>query len=233
MDAKINSNIVRKLLLQTAVRSRSPLSVLFVSAGTIRWPQAWVYMALLGSFGLLSGLSLAQHDPELVRERMRGPIQREQKPWNKVLLLVIFLVCRPVRYLRARCRALPRLRHAAVARGSRRGGRAARALYLPHCSARELVCGRRRHGGRRSAGHQVISTGPYAWVRHPIYAGAILFFLGTALLLGSWYAFAIGLVLIALLGLRAVWEEDTLKAELPGYPDHAARVRYRFVPGVW
>ena len=86
---------------------------------------------------------------------------------------------------------------------------------------------------QKERGHQVISTGPYAWVRHPMYAGAILFFLGTALLLGSWYAFAIGLALIALFGLRAVWEEDTLKAELPGYPDYAERVRYRFVPGVW
>jgi protein-S-isoprenylcysteine O-methyltransferase Ste14 len=66
-----------------------------------------------------------------------------------------------------------------------------------------------------------------------MYAGAILFFLRSALLLGSWYAFAIGFVLIALFGLRAVWEEDTLKADLPGYTDYAARVRYRFVPGVW
>ena len=82
-------------------------------------------------------------------------------------------------------------------------------------------------------GHHVISTGPYAWVRHPMYAGAIFYFLGAALLLGSWYAVAVALALIVLFGLRAVWEEDALSAELPGYTDYAARVRYRLLPGVW
>jgi len=82
-------------------------------------------------------------------------------------------------------------------------------------------------------GHKVISTGPYAWVRHPMYAGAIFYFLGTALLLGSWCAFAIGIVLIAIIALRAVWEEEMLVNELPGYADYARRVKYRLVPGVW
>ena len=82
-------------------------------------------------------------------------------------------------------------------------------------------------------GHQVISTGPYAFVRHPMYSGAILYFLGIALLLGSWYAVGIAVVLIALFGLRAVWEENTLIAELPGYAAYAERVRYRLIPGVW
>jgi len=82
-------------------------------------------------------------------------------------------------------------------------------------------------------GHQVISTGPYAFVRHPMYSGAAFYFVGIALLLGSWYAVAIAVVLIALFGLRAVWEENTLKAELAGYSDYAQRVRYRLIPGVW
>jgi len=82
-------------------------------------------------------------------------------------------------------------------------------------------------------GHKVISTGPYAWVRHPMYTGAIFYFLGTALLLGSWCAFAIGIVLIAIIALRAVWEEEMLVNELPGYADYARRVKYRLVPGVW
>jgi protein-S-isoprenylcysteine O-methyltransferase Ste14 len=82
-------------------------------------------------------------------------------------------------------------------------------------------------------GHKVISTGPYAFVRHPMYSGAIFYFLGMGLLLGSWYATGIAAVVIALFGLRAVWEENTLKDELPGYADYAQRVRYRLIPGVW
>ena len=60
-----------------------------------------------------------------------------------------------------------------------------------------------------------------------------LYFLGTALLLGSWYAFAIGIVLIVIIALRAVWEKETLRAELPGYADYASGVKYRLVPGLW
>ena len=52
-------------------------------------------------------------------------------------------------------------------------------------------------------------------------------------MLGSWYAFAIGIVLIVIIALRAVWEEETLRAELPGYADYASGVKYRLVPGLW
>ena len=59
------------------------------------------------------------------------------------------------------------------------------------------------------------------------------YFLGLGLLLGSWYAVGIGIVIIALFGLRAVWEEETLARELDGYAAYAGRVRYRLIPGVW
>ena len=70
-------------------------------------------------------------------------------------------------------------------------------------------------------------------VRHPMYAGALAFFIGTPLLLGSWLGLAVTPILIGVLGLRALLEERTLADELPGYRDYAARVRHRFVPGVW
>ena len=66
-----------------------------------------------------------------------------------------------------------------------------------------------------------------------MYSGAILYFLGIALLSGSWYAVAIAVALIALFGLRAVWEEQTLIDGLPGYAAYAERVRYRLIPGLW
>jgi protein-S-isoprenylcysteine O-methyltransferase Ste14 len=70
-------------------------------------------------------------------------------------------------------------------------------------------------------------------VRHPLYAAAVLFLVGTALLLGSWYGLGGAVVLIAALTLRAVLEERMLAAELPGYADYMRNVRYRLVPGVW
>jgi protein-S-isoprenylcysteine O-methyltransferase Ste14 len=81
--------------------------------------------------------------------------------------------------------------------------------------------------------HRVVSTGPYALVRHPMYSGIMLFFVGVPLLLGSWWGVAIALLFIVLFAIRARIEERALIDGLPGYADYAARVRYRLVPGVW
>ena len=82
-------------------------------------------------------------------------------------------------------------------------------------------------------GQTVISTGPYHYVRHPLYASAILFFLGTPLLLGSWYGLLFALVPIAWMAVRAVLEERVLREELPGYDAYMAQVKYRLIPYVW
>jgi protein-S-isoprenylcysteine O-methyltransferase Ste14 len=82
-------------------------------------------------------------------------------------------------------------------------------------------------------GHRVVSTGPYALVRHPMYSGSVLFFVGAPLLLGSWWGVAMSPLLVLLFAGRIVIEERALTAGLPGYADYTARVRYRLVPGVW
>jgi protein-S-isoprenylcysteine O-methyltransferase Ste14 len=79
----------------------------------------------------------------------------------------------------------------------------------------------------------VISDGPYAVVRHPMYAGALLLIAGTPLLLGSWWGLAMTPIIVVLLGTRAVMEERTLARELDGYAEYTARVRYRMIPTVW
>lgn len=79
----------------------------------------------------------------------------------------------------------------------------------------------------------VVDTGPHTIVRHPTYAGAVLYFLWGPLLLGSWIGLALAPVLIVLLGVRVWLEERMLIAELPGYADYARRVRWRPVPGGW
>ena len=81
--------------------------------------------------------------------------------------------------------------------------------------------------------HRVVSSGPYAFVRHPMYSGVMLFFLGVPLLLGSWWGVAIAPVFAVLFAIRARIEERALVEGLPDYADYAARVRYRLVPGLW
>jgi protein-S-isoprenylcysteine O-methyltransferase Ste14 len=82
-------------------------------------------------------------------------------------------------------------------------------------------------------GHKVIDTGPYAIVRHPGYAGFVLFFVGGALCLGSLWALIPAGLASALLVLRTRWEDQTLQAELPDYKEYAQRVRYKLIPGMW
>jgi protein-S-isoprenylcysteine O-methyltransferase Ste14 len=82
-------------------------------------------------------------------------------------------------------------------------------------------------------GHHVISTGPYAFVRHPMYSAAVLFMVGIALLVGSWWGTAMSPVFAILFGIRIRIEEQTLITGLPGYAEYAARVRYRLMPGLW
>jgi protein-S-isoprenylcysteine O-methyltransferase Ste14 len=82
-------------------------------------------------------------------------------------------------------------------------------------------------------GHQVVSSGPYRWVRHPGYAGALLTYLAIPLFLNSSWAFLPTVLISIVLILRTNLEDQFLQAELAGYHDYAARVRYRLLPGVW
>lgn len=82
-------------------------------------------------------------------------------------------------------------------------------------------------------GQRTIDTGPYAVVRHPMYASAVLLFLGVPLLLGSWLGLAFAIIFIFAVAWRAVHEEKALRAELDGYEDYMRRLRYRLVPFIW
>lgn len=82
-------------------------------------------------------------------------------------------------------------------------------------------------------GHTVITSGPYRLVRHPMYAGAILMYLAMPLILGSAWALAVTGLIVVLLLWRTALEDRTLRNELPGYEEYAARTRYRLLPGLW
>jgi protein-S-isoprenylcysteine O-methyltransferase Ste14 len=164
---------------------------------------------------------------------MRSPLQQDQKPWDRPLILAIFggwALLHVVAGLDAKRFEWSDMPIALEVLGAIA---IFFAIYLFHIVMRENAYASAVVKIDAGRGHKVISTGPYAWVRHPMYAGAIFYFLGTALLLGSWYAFVFGLVLIAVIAFRAVREERMLAAELPGYADYARRVKYRLVPGVW
>lgn len=233
MNNEERNGVVRQLIVQTLLWLAITGALLFASAGTVRWPEAWAYLGLWLASAIVSGSLLVQKNPDILKERMRSPMQSQQKRWDRPFLVAIFggwaalQIVAGLDAVRYRWSHMPLWLEVAGALAMVLGIYVFHIVMLENSYASPVV----KVDAER--GHRVVSSGPYAWVRHPMYAGAILYFLGTALMLGSWYAFAIGIVLIVIIALRAVWEEETLRAELPGYADYAGRVKYRLVPGVW
>ncbi|HEV3241829.1 MAG TPA: isoprenylcysteine carboxylmethyltransferase family protein [Methyloceanibacter sp.] len=206
--------------------------LLFVPAGTVRWPSAWVYLAILAVASVWGFAWLERHDPELLKERLRPPIQRGQPLADKLLMGTFIPVWFGWFVLMGLDRrfgwsnvpvSLEILGAVLVCLG----------IWLSWQVLKENSYAAPVVKVQKERGHKVVSSGPYAYVRHPMYSSVILFAAGVPLLLGSWWGLIVSPLLIVVLAVRAVVEERTLKAELEGYADYAERVRYRFVPLLW
>jgi len=225
--------MIRRLVQKSLAGFAIMLVLLFVPAGTLAWPAGW---ALLIEFSIASTLItrwLLRHNPELLAERMAPLIQRDQKPWDKVLMAAfLFLWCA---WLVVMSLDAARFGWSDVPLWLQALGAIAIAvgMYITFLTMRANTFAAPVVKIQAARGHRVVSDGPYAVVRHPMYGGALLLIAGIPLLLGSWWGLAMALIIVLLLAIRAVMEERTLMAELPGYTDYAARVRYRFVPFIW
>lgn len=204
--------------------------VLFLGAGTLVWPAAWIFLILFYCDIGITARLLAMHNPGLLQERM-SVFKPNSKPDTMFLLVgvvsLVWLIVMPLDAVRFHWSLLPlwlQIVGALTLVGS---------FALMYLAFRENAYLTPTARIQEERGHVVVSTGPYRYVRHPMYAGFHLFFVGMPLLLGS----AVGLVLTpALIGLvvwRAVLEERLLQRELPGYDVYMAQVTSRFIPYVW
>jgi len=225
--------LAAQLTLKTAVWLVFMALLLFLPAGTVDWPAAWVYLAELGGIGMALGLWLARHDPGLLAERMAGIFTSAQRAWDRTLMTMFTLLWTGWHVLMAFDAVRFHWSHVPLWLQAVGAILIALGYYGFYLTFRENSFAAPVVTVQSERGHRVVSTGPYATVRHPMYAAALVFFGGTPLLLGSWWGLAATPLLIALLVVRAVKEERTLTDELPGYRDYAARVRYRLVPGIW
>jgi protein-S-isoprenylcysteine O-methyltransferase Ste14 len=205
---------------------------LFGAAGTLLWPAAWAFLVLIFGAGLLITRVLAQHDPALLEERMKPIVQKDQPRWDRILLpilIVLWIGWLALMGFDARYgwSAMPVWLQWIGAAG------VALAMWIWFLIFRENTFLAPVVKIQKERGHKVIASGPYAIVRHPMYATALLLFAASTLMLGSWYGFAAALALAILLIVRTALEDRELKRGLPGYTDYAARVRYRLVPLVW
>ena len=206
---------------------------LFVPAGTTRWPSAWVYLVLMFGFSIALTVWLARHDPGLLVERMTGIGRADQEKWDKILLsitAVLFFAWLAVMGLDA-----VRLRISTVPAPVKTAGALllVGSFYVFFLTFRENAFLSPAVRIQTERGHNLVSTGPYRRVRHPMYAGFAMYAVGTALLLGSWWGVAGAFVLSAVVARRAVLEERLLRDHLDGYAEYSKRVRYRLIPGVW
>ena len=205
---------------------------LFLPIGTFAWLAGWIFLLLFLGFYLAVTLWLFRHNPGLLQERMHLG-SSDQKGWDKVLfpLLLLFpfvwLMFIALDAVRFHWSPLPvwlQFVGALVLLGS---------FYLLFLTFRENTYLSTIVRIQADRGHTVVSTGPYHYVRHPMYTGMLAFFVGTPLLLGSGYGIVGGLLLMLMLARRAVLEERTLQTELHGYAAYMRQVKYRLVPYVW
>lgn len=204
---------------------------LFWSAGKMSWWQGWATLIVTAAWVAGTATVILRYNPGLLAERL-GP-RRGGKRWDTVIVGVLGL-SQLSRYIVAGLdhrfgwsAALPPAAQIAALAVCALGY----ALFVWATGANAYFSQVVRLQTERD--HSVATGGPYRYVRHPAYIGAIFYELAVAVLLGSWWALLIGVFNALLLVLRTILEDRTLQGELPGYAGYASRVRYRLVPGVW
>jgi len=204
--------------------------LLFLPAGSLRYWQAWVYLALFFGLTIAVTLDLLRRDRALLERRLKGGPAAESRPLQRLLMLgasigFIALLVIPALDFRSGWSRVPLplvgLGDVLFVVGF---GLIAR-VYRENTYSAATV--------QVVPGQVVISTGPYAVVRHPMYASALLYLVGTPPSLGSWWGYLGLAFMLPFLLLRLLDEERVLARELPGYDDYQRKVRYRLVPGLW
>jgi protein-S-isoprenylcysteine O-methyltransferase Ste14 len=204
--------------------------LVFVPAGTVRYWQAWAYLSIFTGASVLTTLYLIRHDPALLERRMKGGPTAEKQPTQKLIMLgtsVGFVGLLVVSALDAR------FGWSVVPLGAVLFGDALviAGFYFISIVYRENTFTSATIEVAKD--QKVIATGPYAVVRHPMYAGALLYLLGTPLALGSYWGLVVFGAVLPLLLWRLFDEERFLCRNLPGYTEYRKRVRHRLVPFVW
>jgi protein-S-isoprenylcysteine O-methyltransferase Ste14 len=216
-----------RLILRSLISVIFVAALLFIPAGSLRYWQGWVFMAILFLPMPLTSVYFMKRDPQLVERRLRT----EEKIGEQKTII------RWVQLLAFGSSTIPGLDY--------RFGWSRVPLWLTILSQLFIFAGylitlwvmKENSFASRTVqveeGQRVISTGPYRLVRHPMYFGAVLMLLFTPLALGSWWAFPGFLLVIPLIVLRLLNEEDMLRRDLPGYSDYCVRTRSRLLPLLW
>jgi len=199
----------------------------FLPAGTLNYWQAWVWLAIMFMPMALVGRWLMHHDPALLERRMHTREKQKYQKWFQILATPIFILIflLPGFDRRFGWSAIPAIIIILTD-----------ILILIGYGLFFLVMRENSYASRVvevAADQKVIKTGPYAFVRHPMYTSVILMWVLTPLALGSLWAFIQALLIPFMLIVRIKNEEKVLTEELPGYREYLQEVKYRLIPGIW
>jgi protein-S-isoprenylcysteine O-methyltransferase Ste14 len=227
--------MLAKTQIRYAIRETMGLVVmgvaLFWSAGRLDWWAAWAALAVMAAWIAATAAILFRTNPDLLAERL-GP-RKGAKRWDTAIMSLVGLI-QLARYIVAGLDqrygwtgGLPvAVQLAALALCA-----AGYALVVWATASNAFFSQIVRIQSER--GHAVVTGGPYRTLRHPAYAGAILYELAVPFLLASWPALIVSVLSAALLILRTALEDRMLQTELPGYIEYARHTRYRLFPGLW
>ena len=223
-------NLGVKAWLAVAALAIAMALLLFVPAGTVRYWQAWVYVSIFTTASALTTFYLLRTDRALLERRMRGGPTGEKRPVQKLIMLCtslgfIALLVVPALDHRFGWSSVPLVGVVAGDALVAVGFFVICLVYRENTFAAATI--------QVAEYQKVISTGPYAIVRHPMYAGGFLYFLGTPLALGSYWGLVVIAAMVPLLIWRLLDEERFLSRNLPGYAEYREQARYRLVPFVW
>jgi protein-S-isoprenylcysteine O-methyltransferase Ste14 len=223
-----------KLIIQTLRTAATGVvalaAILLVPAWTLNYWQAWVFIAVFTASTTAIGVYLALKDPALLERRKRIGPTAEQSTAQKLIITLAILSYLGVMVFSALDHRfgwspvppfVSILGDVLVALG----------LFIDLLVFRENTYG--ASNIQVESGQTVISTGPYAIMRHPMYAGVLVMVLGTPLALGSWLGLLVLVLTLPVLIWRILDEEKVLRTDLPGYSEYTHAVRYRLVPLVW
>jgi protein-S-isoprenylcysteine O-methyltransferase Ste14 len=204
--------------------------LLFLPTWSLSYWQAWVFLLVFTVSVFLITLYFLRKDPDLIRSRLKvGPVAEQQKSQKVIQVLASLFFILPFitssldhRFGWSKIPAwIVLLGDILVALG----------LFIVFLVFRENTFTSATIEVQDE--QKVIATGPYALIRHPMYAGAFIMLLGVPLALGSWWAFIFVFLLFVAIVWRLLEEEKFLSKNLPGYIGYRQKVRYRLIPYIW
>lgn len=201
--------------------------LLFLPAGTVYYWQAWVFIALFSIPMMLIVLYLFKRSPELLKRRLNT---KEKKPLQNILAKLFYTSVG--------------LFFIISGLDKRYGWSSVSFTIIIICDIIFLagylflfiVFKENKYLAHTivvEKDQQVITTGPYAIVRHPMYLAELIMFIFAPLGLGSYWAVTVNLLLVTILAIRIVTEEQILLQELKGYSEYTEKTKYRLIPGIW